>query len=542
MSPRGRGRNAVPRQTFKRIKDYVLGLKGDDPKDEILMEPPQLRERLETIDTRWEFTDNEMMTAVGHLAKHGYVRVLRTATGDETILLAPELLNNLAASFVLEARRNPKGLGALEEQRVLLGDYDFPEIEVLSERDRETLLDATATLFFENNLCFRESHGNRVYLIFPELIHRKKPRVESDIPTVEDVAYTVSGAVENVFAALVVRLGYTNLFTRTDQWHSQARYEVGDGEICGFRQTDEREGEIDLVLYYSNSTPAPSRTLFQGLFEIFLARREVDVARYPRVTCPECGYLQDRSVIMQRVQAGKGFLFCNECGAKSELPKTAETISLTVEQSREVSREQRTADTRTRFEAILVQVKALVEELRGDVSPERPAPSCFVSYAWGEPEHERWVEKSLATDLRHAEIDVILDRWENKIGTNLQRFVSRIAEADWIVAVGTPLYQEKVENKVSSTGSVVAAEADLIFQRMTGLEAQKESVLPVLRAGEKEEALPPLLRGGCHADFREASAYFSTLLDLILTLYDVPFDHPAVLEWREALAPDGSRR
>jgi hypothetical protein len=48
----------VTTTTFKRIKDYVLGLKG-----------------------------------------------------EERVLLKPELLNNLASSFVLEARRNPKGLG-----------------------------------------------------------------------------------------------------------------------------------------------------------------------------------------------------------------------------------------------------------------------------------------------------------------------------------------------------------------------------------------------------------------------------------------------
>ena len=50
-----------------------------------------------------------MLTAVGHLANHGYVTRLKTSRGEPRVLLAPELLNNLAASFVLEARRNRKG-------------------------------------------------------------------------------------------------------------------------------------------------------------------------------------------------------------------------------------------------------------------------------------------------------------------------------------------------------------------------------------------------------------------------------------------------
>ena len=33
-------------------------------------------------------------------------------------------------------------------------------------------------------------------------------------------------------------------------------------------------------------------------------------------------------------------------------------------------------------------------------------PECVVSYAWGVPEHERWVEKRLATDLQKAGIGV----------------------------------------------------------------------------------------------------------------------------------------
>ena len=57
-----------------------------------------------------------MLTAVGHLATHGYVTRLNILRGEPRILLVPESPNNLAASFVLEAYRNRKGLGSLEEE------------------------------------------------------------------------------------------------------------------------------------------------------------------------------------------------------------------------------------------------------------------------------------------------------------------------------------------------------------------------------------------------------------------------------------------
>ena len=56
---------------------------------------------------------------LGHLENYGYVKRLRTSNGEQRILLRTERLNNLASSFMLEARRNSKGLGSLEEKRLL---------------------------------------------------------------------------------------------------------------------------------------------------------------------------------------------------------------------------------------------------------------------------------------------------------------------------------------------------------------------------------------------------------------------------------------
>lgn len=276
----------VTTTTFKRIKDYVLGLKAAESDGQTIVTPGELRGRLVATDAEWRFTDAEMLTAVGHLQHYGYVTRLRTSQGEERILLEPERLNNLASSFVLEARRNPKGLGTLEETRLLRGGYDFLELRDLREEDRDVLLDSAALLFLEHNVCFRETDPLRrePYLVFPELINLKKPP-EEEQATEDGVAYTVSGPTKNVFASLVVLLGYTHTFTRTSQWQHNARYEVGDGLVCGFRQEAERDGELDFVLCFCPTVGPPVRTLFQGLFESFLARRNLTVMRYEPVRC-----------------------------------------------------------------------------------------------------------------------------------------------------------------------------------------------------------------------------------------------------------------
>jgi small GTP-binding protein len=163
----------VTTETFKRIKDFVIELKENRNEQNLILSLEELRQQLVKTDSEWKFRDDEMFTAVGHLANHGYVTRLKTSQGEPRILLAPELLNNLAASFVLEARRNRKGLGSLEEERLLSRGYTFPELEKLGEPEKDILVDSAAVLFLEHNVCFRETNplNGQTYLVFPELIN-----------------------------------------------------------------------------------------------------------------------------------------------------------------------------------------------------------------------------------------------------------------------------------------------------------------------------------------------------------------------------------
>jgi len=72
----------ITTETFKRIKDYVLKLKADAERKNVLVSPAQLRILLEATDPNWQFSDAEMMTAVGHLQNHGYVTILRRSSDE----------------------------------------------------------------------------------------------------------------------------------------------------------------------------------------------------------------------------------------------------------------------------------------------------------------------------------------------------------------------------------------------------------------------------------------------------------------------------
>ncbi len=516
--------------TFRRIKEFVLALKEEGHQSKVLWSPAVLRSQLEPLDPTWQFTEAELLTALQHLANHGYVTLLRSSAGERWVLLAPELLINLASSLILEARRNEKGLGALEEAKVLQGNYCLPELSKLSVSEQEILLDAALVLFLEHTVCVRQTINSQIFLVFPSLINQKRPAIDK-IATIDDISYTIIGAVENIYASLVVLLGYTHAFTRVQQWQNQAQYEIGNQELCGFRKVEEREGELELVLYFSQQTQPRNRGLFRSLVERFLQGREVTVTAYLPVVCSVCGYQQERTEVTKRLKTNKWFMFCGECGSKIKLT-SAETGTLLNHSEREVlESEQSLAYGRAQFAKALVWVKSYLR----DRIPSTAVPSCFISYAWGVPAHEQWVRK-FAEDMLDAGIEVILDDWDNSIiGSSVPRFISRLENCDFIVVVGTPLFLQKYQNKVSATGSVVAAEVDLIAQRLIRTEKEKSSVLPLLLKSEDWQALPALLRGRSYADFRDKNFYFMRLFDLLLTIYRIDFREAAVRDLREEL-------
>ena len=92
-------------RTFKRIKEHVLELKESFGDQDPILQPGELRRQLKDSDPEWDFTDDEMMTAVGHLVTHGYITRFQRTNGDEIILLAPDLLAAEAADAIHHGSR-----------------------------------------------------------------------------------------------------------------------------------------------------------------------------------------------------------------------------------------------------------------------------------------------------------------------------------------------------------------------------------------------------------------------------------------------------
>jgi hypothetical protein len=217
------------------------------------------------------------------------------------------------------------------------------------------------------------------------------------------------------------------------------------------------------------------------------------------------------------------------------MPKADKPIQLTERLAEEVEANRRAADQRSRFEQALFRLKNYVTEQKIAV------PECFISYAWGDPEQERWVEKSLATDLQKAGIGVVLDRWHNPPGSSISRFIDRLEKIDRIIAVGTIAYRKKYDNEDLERGTVVAAECAQINTRMRSAEKSKATIIPVLLEGTAAKSFPPCLSDQVFSDFREPEAYFDKMFELLLSLFQIQPNHPVATELRESLVSQRER-
>jgi small GTP-binding protein len=480
--------------TFKRIKDYVLALKEKPDREGVLVSPQVLREQLQATDRDWHFTDTEMMTAVGHMETHGYVAVLRGSAGEQYILLAPDLLVSLAASIVLLADKNSRELGAVSETELLQGKYPFDELKGLEAREQQILLDAAILRFLQHNLCFRETLGNETLIIFPSLIKQKRP-LQDDLPATDDISYVVRGRVKNLFASLVVLLGYTPSFTRINQWQNQAQYEMSADEICGFRLIEEREGEIELVLYYGDQMPSQGREQFQELFEQFLYQRDVEITPFPPVVCPK-GHRQERATVIKRLREGKRFVFCEECGEKTGLPDFDKPKTIGIAASPWLQREEAAARLRSAYEVQLTSVKGY----RRDWA----VPRCYVSRL---PEQAAWAE-TLIKDLREAGVYVVEQP-------------AQVQPDDFVIVLDTPAYQRAFNTPAFAAGAPLVR-ARLGKRQLISLKPSGQS-----RAHELSDCT--------FGDFCDETHYPVSLFDLVLNLYAIPFTHAGFAPLRQAL-------
>jgi hypothetical protein len=144
--------------------------------------------------------------------------------------------------------------------------------------------------------------------------------------------------------------------------------------------------------------------------------------------------------------------------------------------------------------------------------------SVFISYKWESPDHISWVER-LATDLRKAGIETILDKWYVGYGDSfIDYMTSRIGSADVVLFIMTKKSVEAVES--SAEGGAIKFEIQLAKSRSIAGETMR--LIGILR---EKGAVPFHLRDRRYADFSNDALYrinLEALVDDLLGTNKVP--------------------
>ncbi|MGV3696317.1 toll/interleukin-1 receptor domain-containing protein [Flavobacterium sp.] len=149
---------------------------------------------------------------------------------------------------------------------------------------------------------------------------------------------------------------------------------------------------------------------------------------------------------------------------------------------------------------------------------ETKKPIVFISYSWDNDKHKKWV-LDLANKLCKDGIDVILDRYYLKPGSNLPHFVEQnLSKADRIVIVFTKNYKLKADKRSGGVGY----EYSIMNIDLYKNQNSNEKIIPILREGSQEESIPTFMQQFIHIDITNDNNFNNSYNDLIREIHNEP--------------------
>ncbi|MFP5041268.1 toll/interleukin-1 receptor domain-containing protein [Parasediminibacterium sp. JCM 36343] len=145
-------------------------------------------------------------------------------------------------------------------------------------------------------------------------------------------------------------------------------------------------------------------------------------------------------------------------------------------------------------------------------------PTVFISYSWDNEEHKTWV-LNLANKLCVDGVEVILDRYFLRPGTNLPHFVEKnLDKADRVIIIFTQNYKLKADKRTGGVGY----EYSIMNVELYNNQTSNDKIIPILRQGSKEESIPTFMQQFIHIDTRNDDNFENSYNDLIREIYNEP--------------------
>lgn len=138
----------------------------------------------------------------------------------------------------------------------------------------------------------------------------------------------------------------------------------------------------------------------------------------------------------------------------------------------------------------------------------------FISYAWDNEDHKKWVLK-LATDLRNHGVDAILDQWDARLGNDLPFFMEQgLTTSHFVICVCSDKYIEKANCGIGGAGYEKRILASELLDNNNKL-----FVIPIIKNNSQKNKLPTFLSGLRYVDFDNRD-YYNCYQELLERIYD----------------------
>lgn len=149
------------------------------------------------------------------------------------------------------------------------------------------------------------------------------------------------------------------------------------------------------------------------------------------------------------------------------------------------------------------------------------SPKMFISYSWSNPAHEQWV-LNLATELREAGVDVILDKWDLREGHDAYAFMETMV-SDPSVKKVLLICDKTYADKANSRKGGVGTETQIISAEMYSKQKQDKFAALVKETDEDGNPyLPIYYKSRIYINFSEESQYPDSFEKLVRWAFDQP--------------------
>lgn len=256
--------------------------------------------------------------------------VIRRLAFGQYILLQPELLDDYCGWLIFAARKQPDGLGYIQESDVISGHFPMNDDRPLKGKEEEKIiLLATMQEIVSRNIAYRQETGKGTMLVFPSELNTEFPEYPDGYELT--VRFRFKGPISAIHATLTVTLINSLVFKKKELFKNVALFEGPQEQVCGVAmdypdKSDDSLGR--LTVFFEPNAAADVRLLFMRFVSQQLKRLALEntVRRERNYYCVHCNLAIPSEFANRRIQRRDTTVICPVCGQHQPIDERAVEI------------------------------------------------------------------------------------------------------------------------------------------------------------------------------------------------------------------------